>query len=499
MTKRFISIWFPYLSTDRYALRDPALHHTAFVLRAASHGRMLVTAANAIARSKGVYPGMALADARAFLPSLRAFDDQPGVNEKLLHRMAEWCIRFTPAAAVDLPDGIILDASGCAHLWGGEEAYLRGMLQRFSQKGFQAKMAMADTIGAAWAMARFGNQAIIRSGTHIEAIKPLPPAALRIDTATAERLHKLGLQQIADLLPMQRKALRRRFGPLIIQRINQAAGTEQEFMDPVIPAEPYQERLPCLEPVSRIEGIEIALQRLLASLCTRLSNEGKGLRAAVFRCYRIDGKMVETSIGTSSASANQSHLFRLFSLKLSALAPGPGIELFVLEAPKTEDYVAAQEPFWKGSATVKDQRIAELVDRIAGKTGKASIHRYLPDEHYWPERAVRKVSTLQEEPVTEWRLDRPRPLQVLPLPEPIDVTAPIPDYPPMLFRHRGKLHRVVRADGPERIEQEWWIQEGQHRDYYAVEDEQGCRYWLFRSGHYDAEKTYRWFIHGYFP
>jgi protein ImuB len=134
---------------------------------------------------------------------------------------------------------------------------------------------------------------------------------------------------------------------------------------------------------------------------------------------------------------------------------------------------------------------------LAVKVGQQAIHRYLPDEHYWPERSLKPALSIQEETTSEWRSDKPRPLQLLSSPELIEVTAPIPDYPPMLFLHRGHRHKVVRADGPERIEQEWWLQQGQHRDYYQVEDETGNRYWIFRLGHYHDE-TYQWFLHGYF-
>jgi protein ImuB len=138
-----------------------------------------------------------------------------------------------------------------------------------------------------------------------------------------------------------------------------------------------------------------------------------------------------------------------------------------------------------------------LIDRLAGRIGEQSIHRYLPQEHYWPERSLKAASFLQEKITTPWMADRIRPVQLLPTPEPIEVTAPIPDYPPMLFKHKGKLHRVIKSDGPERIEQEWWLQQGEHRDYYRVEDEEGRRYWLFRLGHYD-DKTFKWFMHGFF-
>jgi protein ImuB len=146
--------------------------------------------------------------------------------------------------------------------------------------------------------------------------------------------------------------------------------------------------------------------------------------------------------------------------------------------------------------SVGNAQLSELIDRISVKVGANVIHRFLPDEHYWPERSIKQSLSLQEQLTTQWKLDKPRPIQLLPKPEIIEVTAPVPDYPPMLFRYKGKLHKIKKADGPERIEPEWWIQNGQHRDYYAVEDEEGNRYWVFRLGHYDED--YEWFMHGFF-
>ena len=496
--KRFVSIWFPCLATDWFELRKPELKKMAFVLVTPSHGRMLITAANALARKNGIHKGMVLADAKAVFPSLQYFDDKPHLEMQLWQRIAEWCIRFTPAAAVDPLGGIILDASGCAHLWGSDEAYVNDIINRLQTRGYQSKAAMADTIGAAWAMARFGNAKVIDAGKHMDALMPLPPEALRLQPHTVERLNKLGLRQMKTFVSMPRSSLRRRFGPLLIQRIDQALGKEQEFIEPVYPVEPYQERLPCIDSITSRGGIEIALERLLQPLCRRLQQEGKGLRAAYFRGYRVDNNVSGIQICTSRASSNIEHLFHLFQMKIETMEPGLGIELFVLEATKVEDHSPVQEEFWKKATGLNNDQVSELIDRIAGKIGVHTICRYLPDEHYWPERSFKKASSLTEQPTTEWRLERPRPLRLLPTPEQIEVTAPIPDYPPMLFRHRGKIHTITKADGPERIEREWWFEDGEHRDYYAVEDEQGCRYWLFRSGHYDENKKPKWFLHGFF-
>src|SRR3990170_3646481 len=287
MEKRFVSIWFRHLPTDWFALSQPQLREMPFVLRASSHGRMIVTAANAAAQALGIDYGMALADSRAIMPELHVSDDKPDLVDKLLKRLAEWCIRFTPSVAVDLPDGLLLDATGCAHLWGGDLSYLEEIVKKLTARGYDVRAAIADTIGASWAIARFGKGSlVIPSGTHIEALHSLPPEALRLEMDTVERLHKLGLHRINQFMGMPRSSLRRRFGQHFLDKLDFALGREKEIIEPVQPVEPYQERLPCLDPIVTAAGIEIALDRLLNILCHRLQQEQKGLRQAVFKGYR---------------------------------------------------------------------------------------------------------------------------------------------------------------------------------------------------------------------
>lgn len=499
MSKRFISIWFRHLTTDWMTLRRPELKDIPFVFAVPDHGRLIITAANIPAEVQGVTVGMVGADAKAILPNLEVLDEIPGLPEKLLKAIGEWCIRYTPIISTDLPNGLILDISGCAHLWGGEQKYLKEIVTRLRSKGYDVRAAIADTIGAAWAIARFGKVTpIIKPGEQISALLPLPPAALRLEPATLDRLKKLGFRIIGNFITIPRSTLRRRFGTGLLQRLDQALGNEDEYIQPLVPIEPYHERLPCLEPIRTATGIEIALQRLLEMLCTRLQKEGKGLRKALFKGYRIDGRTVQIDIGTNRPSHHIKHLFKLFEIKISSIEPALGIELFVLEAPKVEDMPQEQESLWiENGGSLDDLHVAELLDRLAGKLGASAIHRYLPQEHYWPERSVIATSTLKDRPATTWRTDRLRPVQLLSKPQAIKVTAPIPDYPPMLFRYNGIVHQIKKADGPERIEREWWLDEGEHRDYYQVEDEKGQRYWLFRSGHYSGDQS-QWFIHGFF-
>lgn len=498
MTKRFVMIWFRYLRTDWFTRRQSMLHSIPFVLASPDHGRMVVTAANTVAQSQGIHVGMVVADARVIIPSLEILDDRPELSNKILKALAEWCIRYTPFVAIDPPDGLILDATGCAHLWGDEKLYLEAIVTRLKALGYHVRAGMADTIGAAWGIAHYEKRNLIVESNHQSiALLSLPPESLRLDHETVERLHMLGLTKVGNIVTMQRSALRRRFGHDILERLDQALGNIEEIVQPVQPVEPYQERLPSLEPIITAAGIEIALEKLLETLCTRLQQEQKGLRIAIFKCYRIDGKIEKIEIGTNRPSYNKCHLFKLFQLKIETIEPGQGIEIFILEAQKVEPVSPLQEKLWQTTDGLENIHLLELLDRFSGKFGTNSIHRFLPNEHYWPERSVKQALSIDEKLTTEWKIDRPRPIQLLAIPQHIEVTAPVPDYPPMNFRYRGKLHKIIKADGPERIEQEWWLQQGQHRDYYYVEDEEGKRYWLFRSGHY-SDKSYQWFIHGFF-
>jgi protein ImuB len=496
---RFVTIWFRSLKTDWFTIRQPELRNIPFVLSTPDHGRMIITAANESAHVQGVETGMVVADARAIIPSLKVMDDDPGLTFRLLKVIAEWCIRYTNIVAVDLPDGIIMNSTGCAHLWGGELSYLKDINTRLKNRGYNIRATMADTIGTAWAMAHYGDKnPIAETGKQMEVLLSLPPSALRLETTVVERLHKLGLHQVKNFIDIPYSVLRRRFGNEFILKLNQAIGNEDEPIIPVIPIEPWRERLPCLEPIVTAVGIEIALHRLLETICCKLQKEGLGIRKAVFKGFRIDGKSVQIEIGTHRATQNVVHLYKLFESKISSIEPASGIELFMMEALMTEKVSPVQEKLWDTTTGLDDPGLPELLDKLSNRFGISPIHRFLPAEHYLPEKSFKESVSLNEPVTTTWKIERPRPVHLLNPPVRIEVTAPIPDYPPMNFRWKGKLYKIKKSDGPERIEQEWWIQDGPHRDYYCVEDDEGRRYWIFRSGHYILNPIPEWYLHGFF-
>lgn len=497
--QRFVSIWFPFLKANWVSRRKPGLADMPVAFIEAVHGRMTISAVNKRAAQEGISTGMVVADARAVLPGLQVINDREGRSQKLLTALAEWFIRFSPAVAVDGEDGLLMDVTGCCHLWGGEPAYLNAIQQKMNAFGYDIRLAMADTIAAAWSLARYGeNECIAASGAQQQMVEQLPVSALRLQPGIADQLRKLGLYRIGQLWSFPQQSLSRRFGKELLQQLNYLLGTQQEYLQPIVPVAQYTERLPCMEPIVYAAGVEIAITRVLQGLCDQLQKAGKGLRTAVLTIYRVDHGTQTISISTTRATHQFKHLFKLFELKIAEIAPGLGIELFVLTATVVEKTASRQEDLWLTDAHLQSEELAGLLDRIVIRFGSNSVHRYLPAAHHWPERSYTKAKDLQETTLCEWRTDRIRPPQLLTPPARIEVTAPIPDYPPMLFRYKGNLHKVVKADGPERIEQEWWLATGEHRDYYYVEDEQGIRYWLFRLGHYDTARPAQWYLHGYF-
>lgn len=340
---------------------------------APDHGRMMVVAASPVAASMGIEVGMRAADAKAVCPGLEVLDDKPGRAEKLLRGIAEWTIRYAPIVALDsfAMDGIVLEATGCCHLWGSERGYLKEIVAKFKSKGYTVRLAMADTPGAAWAVARFGKVTpLIATGAHIEALQSLPPEALRLEQTTLDKLRKLGFYQIKSFMDMPRSVLRRRFGEGFLLRLAQALGTEDEPLQAVTLPAQFSQRLPCLEPVRTRKAIEIAIEKMLEGLCAQLASEGKGLRTGLLTCYRIDGKVEQIGIGTSGASHSVSHLFKLFQLKIDQIRPALGIELFVMEAPKVDPVEVPQEEMWSASPGLNDKSVLQLLDRVAGKVGQ---------------------------------------------------------------------------------------------------------------------------------
>ncbi len=463
--------------------------------------RIAIAAACPAAQAQGLIPGMALTQARALFPGLAVHDADAAGDAAALRRLAIFAAkRWTPFAALCGGDGLWLDLTGVAHLFGGEERMCRRLLAFCARAGFTARIAVAGTWGAAHALARHGAAALALcpDGGEAAALAPLPIAALRVEPPVRDTARRLGIEQIGALLALPRGPLVRRFGKTLLLRLDQALGREAEPIVPIDPPATPCAELRFIEPVATAEAIECAIADLVAQLTAELERRGLGARMLRLACRRIDGSDQHAAIATARPTRDARHLVRLLAMKIETIDPGFGIDAMRLIAVRADRLGAvALELAEERYAT----DLAPLVDRLVGRLGARALWRPSAVESDVPERSVARVAPLA--PATGWPRDWPRPARLLAPPERIEVIALLPDSPPRRFTWRGAEHRVTRGDGPERIHGEWWRRSGEAdavRDYFRVEDEAGQRFWLYRRGDGMDGRTgdLAWFVQGLF-
>jgi protein ImuB len=467
--------------------------------------RRIVAATSAEAKAAGITAGMPLASARALVPDLDVRDAEPEADAAVLAGLAAWCLRYAPLVAADPPDGLWIDASGAAHLHGGEDALLTDLAARFERAGFAPRIAMADTPGTAHALARFGGRAvaIVASGDEGNALGPLPVEALRLPVETCDGLRRVGLERCGDLIPAPRAPLVRRFGTGLALRLAQALGEQFETIHPRTPADIIERRLMFVEPLSTADSFAAVIDRLMRFVCRRLERASLGARRLDLLFERVDGSVQAIRIGTSRPSRDPAHLSKLLRERLEQVDPGAGVEAMRLVAEIAEPLDFTQLDSLPDGERADTRDLAGLVDRLANRFGADHVYRVAPVESDVPERSVRRVPALAPAGGASWPAMLPRPIRLLTPPNAVRVIAPLPDHPPVAFIWRKHRHRIRRATGPERIAGEWWKRDGEFlavRDYFAVEDEAGQRFWLFRHGDGQDAATgdLSWFLHGFF-
>ncbi len=540
--RRIIALWFPHWAAETSRADYDA--HAPFALIDMHKNAQRLVGLNSAAGESGLYPGMTLPDARALVPELQTAMADPKDAEARLQKCAYWLQRYTPwigeslspETADGLRDyGLLLDISGCAHLFGGERAMLEDMAARLAAyrdaRGIYMRAAIAGSIGAAWGLARFTatDLTIVPEGQDAEAMLALPPAALRLSPQHIDLCQRLGLDSIAELARFPRADLTRRFGPEPVLRLEQALGQAGESLNPYLPPPQFLARKNLPQGITQIEPLTVLIGELCEALAMQLQAAGQGAQRLDVSLTRSDNMVMALSLPLAHPSADATHMLRLFEERLSRLSGGLdagfGIEQLQLVAAHTtaiansqENIALANQSGGRGRKSAPMAALGVLYDRLVSRLGAQVVVRPVPHASYIPERAVRFASVLETQKPVDADCDpiinpTTRPLFMLCAPEPIEVIAEIPEGAPYRFRWRRVLHEVTTAYGPERIAPEWWdglvgeargAQPSGHnsrtRDYYRVEDTQGHRFWLYRDGLYERETgNPRWFMHGVFP
>ena len=474
------------------------------IIAGRDRNRRVVTAADAAAQALGLHVGMPVTKAQALVPGLVIEPADPQADAESLERLVLWVLqRFSPIVAVDGPDGIVIDSTGADHLHGGEAAMLDALVGRLTFSGITARAAVADTWGAAHALARYAADPslIAASGTVEARLSPLPLEALRLSPSISAGLRDLGFARIGDLIGQPRAPLTRRFGPELCRRLDQALGEAAEPIIPLRPEDMIESRRSFAEPIAAAETIARYIGKLVDALCAALEQRGLGARRLDLLCQRVDNRMETVRIGLARPVRDPKRLTRLLCDKIETIDPGLGIEIMSLAATITEPLAAKQAASSLIDASEPD--LSGLIDALANRVGARAVYRFAPVASDVPERSVCRIPALAEDTGAGWPDHWPRPARLLLRPEPIETMALLPDHPPNWISWRGIRRRVRRADGPERIFGEWWKRDAELaavRDYFRIEDEAGERFWIFRAGDGEdaATGSHRWFLHGVF-
>lgn len=502
-------LFLPRWPTDRLARARssregaPLNGATPLVLYERTANALRLYAVNGSAAALGLSCGQALADARAMVPVLMSEKAEPQADRTAFLKLCRWHMRYSPLVTPYGSQDILIDITGAAHLFGGEDDLLDEACAKLCEFGVESCGAIAGSAGAAWAFAHTHRRRAVPEGEERRALAGLPVSALRLEGAAAENLRRLGLKTIGQLYDMPRASLTARFGAQLNERLDQALGIASEPLTPLHPPPDYSATRKLAEPIATEESVSVCIDVLAADLEESLSSDGKGGRRFELALFRVDNAVTRISVSASAPARDAEHIKRLFKDRLGdnrcELDAGFGFEVVRLSAHSCQPIAAAQTDALD-PADLKTSAAA-LIDRLNNRLGPGNVVRMRIVDTHAPERAVAYAPAVTAAKNSESPpLGAKRPLRLLKEPESIAVMAEIPDGPPIRFEWRRVFYRVVKASGPERIEGEWWRgNAGRARDYYRVETAEGWRFWIFRAGFYaEGGDALEWRLHGFF-
>jgi protein ImuB len=469
------------------------------------------------AEGAGVRAGMPAAEASAVDRSLQLREQNPEADVLALGRLAKWLERFTPIVAIEdapAPQALLLDITGCAPCFHGEDQLLQRAVTELAQQGWTARVAIADTVGAAWALAHYGRTpCLIPTGATEQALQDLPVAALRLPAEALELLSRLRIDRIGTLSELPRADIPSRFGAAVLKRLDQALGRVPEVLTPHRPPPVVQVSSRFEYPTDRWEVIEQTLLGMAQRVEALLQERNWGARRVECRLYHESAPATRIEFGLCRPSNSAAHLGALLRAQGERKVIASPVQMVLLRVPLAEPMIGRQEEFFDSGA-VQREELYGLIDRLSLRLGNEAVTRatIVPDAQ--PEYACRfepllttgvgrignpshdkRKKTKPATPLSAQSLHVfvHRPLRLLPRPVRITVLSLVPDGPPMQFCWFGAEYRVACSSGPERIETGWWRGADVRRDYYVVTTQIGTRYWLFRS----RDNGY-WYLHGCF-
>lgn len=505
--QRVMSVWFPFLPTDlfkRRARRSSGLRCDAdpVLLIDTVRQQQVVVHACECACGAGIKAGMALSVARGAVCGHRLIVvpfDRVGTG-RALKAIALWCHRYSPVVGVEDAEGVCLDVTGCAHLYGGERGMMDRMRAGFQGLGLAARMCVAPTYASARIVARCGNAdaVIVEPGGIYEAVSERPVSALGLDGAMVAGFEEVNIRHIGELLKLPRAAVASRFGDDLLKITDRLLGRSAEVIQAVRPVEPLRAERWFDGPCASIDALGQACREMLAELEDTLASRNEGVVEWSVRLMRSDLDPLPIIIRHCVASRDGGHLWHLLQPRLERAYLGFGVEGLVVTAIRTRRIGHAQRSWWDCREDRVDRgdggqsAIGSLIDALVNRLGPDAVLRAELLASHVPERAFSFRSAMDArgstsvEPTTN-----DRPTRLFSVPVLVRVISLTPDGPVSRMEWNGVVQNVIACIGPERIRGEWWRGERLLRDYFKVQDERGMWFWLYRD-----HLQNQWFLHG---
>lgn len=446
-----------------------------------------------MAFAAGVRPRMSLAHGRALIRANRVLEipHEPDRDAAALAALARWCFRWSPVVRADPPDSVLLDITGCEHLFGGEERLAVSVRDELARLRVTARIGVASTVGTAGAVARFGAKPVmlVPAGQERNAIAEFPIAALRADHEACESLAEVGVSTVGQLLDLPRCALPSRYGEGLLRRIDQALGFIAEPVHGVVDQEPLWLALELAGGTTQWESIAEGVKRMLCELVVLLRHREAGACRLAARFTRLDASPAEITLDVTRPTRARSHLWSLLRPKLERLHLGNGIERIELHALRIGPIVHEQ----RGIVGIDDDRerecsdaeLDQMLETMAARLGPDRVRRAERVPSHRPERAFVTQPALAavERALPVEIADPPiaRPTVLLDPPEPVEVVVLLPEGPLLRLWWRGVERIVAACHGPERVGGEWWLARESSRDYFRVQTDKGVWLWVFHE------------------
>lgn len=489
----WLCLWLPCLPLDALAGDDASRQEPACVIEG-DGSRQAVVAVNAAAARRGVAPGLGLNAALALCPGLQLHPRQPAAEAALLDRLARWSTQFTPRVSLEPPQALLAEVRGSLGLFGGIGSLRSRVLRELRGRGLQAVATVAPTPRAALWLARAGIEDPVESLDALPTLASrLPLACLDWPPATVRTLVTLGVQTIADLVRLPRDGFARRFGPALLDELDEGFGRRPQPRQRARMPERFDGslELPVESASTRLVGI--ALERLLGDLQVFLHARSAGTGGLVVELRHRGRPATRLRLGLARPSGDAGHLLTLLRERLARTQlPAPVASLRLRSVAVVPLELRAGTLPGEEARDADPEVAARLLERLRARLGSNAVFGVCLVPEHRPEFAWRVAEPSLEQGTQPSCAGEKacvpflaRPLWMLAEPQPLAERGGMPCQD-------GQALRLAR--GPERIETGWWDGRDVRRDYYVATGRGGVRLWIYRQRDRDGG----WWLHGVF-